>query len=283
MLSHNPHLNSLREGVGVGQSSRGRASLRTDQVVKGRGVRDTGREVLQIPQVTQSLEDGGSRVRGRLASGGVNTVVLDVTLGSVGRNEPSGHTATETVELESVAGAIGGLLGVGLVVGADGQGGSDVVVETTCLVEGDQQQGLLPLGTGADGIVDLLQQDLTGGDVAVGVHGVGVKAAAGGVEVGQLGEGAQVGVLVEVLEGNDAGLGVGNGPVEEQGVGEEGAVGAVVVLPGDALLGGNLEDAGDVNGRDIEVVVVLAVAVGSTGDGTETVGVGGLDFVSDVV
>lgn len=270
--------------MGVGQGGRGRrASLRTDQVVKGRGVRDTGGQVLQIPQVTQGLENGGGRVRGRLASGGVNTVVLDVTPGSVGGNEPSGHAATKTVELEGVAGAVGGFLSVGLVVGADGQGGSDVVVETTCLVKGDQQQGLVPLGTSADSVVDLLQKDLAGGDVAGGVHGVGVQAAAGGVEVGQLGEGAQVGVLVEVFERNHTGLGVGHGPVEEQGVGKEGAVGAVIVLPGDALLRGNLEDAGDVNGRDIKVVVVLAVAVGGTGDRTETVRVGRLNIVSDVV
>lgn len=261
----------------VGQGSRGRrASLGTNQVVKGRRVRNTRSEVLQIPQVTQSLENRGSRVRSRLASSGVSTEVLDVTRRSVGRNEPSRHTATETVELQSVGATILAGLGVSLVIGADSQGGSDVVVETTCLVEGDQEQGLVPLGAGADGIVDLLQEDLAGGDVAGGVHGVGVEAAAGGVEVGQLGEGAQVGVLVEVLEGNDVGLGVGGGPVEEHGVREEGAVGAVVVLPGDALVGGDLEDAGDVDGRDVKVVVVLAVAVGGTGDGTETVGVGGL-------
>lgn len=273
---HAIHSNSLREGVGVSQGLRSIASLRTNQVVKGRGVRNTRREVLQVPQVTQSLEDGGSRVRGRLAGGRVNTEVLDVTGRGVGGNEPSGHTATKTVEFQGVGAAILGLLGVGLVIGADGQGGSDVVVESTGLVEGDQQQGLLPLGTGADGIVDLLEQDLAGGDVAGGVHGVGVQTAAGGVEVGELGEGAEVGVLVEVLEGNDVGLGVGDGPVEEEGVGGEGAVGAVVVLPGDALLGSNLEDAGDGDGRDIEVVVVLAVAVGGTGNGTETVRVGGL-------
>lgn len=112
--------------------------------------------------------------------------------------------------------------------------------------------------------------------MAGGVHGVGVDAAAGGVEVGELGEGAEVGVLVEVLEGDYVGLCVGGGPVEEEGVGKEGAVGAVVVLPGDVLGGGLGEDAGDVDGRDVKVVVVLAVAVGGTGDGTETVGVGGL-------
>lgn len=45
-----------------------------------------------------------------------------------------------------------------------------MVVETTGLVEGDQEQGLVPLGTGADGVVDLLEQDLAGGDVAAWVH-----------------------------------------------------------------------------------------------------------------
>lgn len=176
-----------------------------------------------------------------------------------------------------------GGLGVGLVIGADGKRGSDVVEESTGLIEGDEEKGLLPLRTGADGIVDLLQENLTEGDVSGGVHGVGVQAAAGGVDVGQLGEEAQVGVLVEVLERDDVALGVLGGPVEEQGIGKEGTVGAVVVEPRDALLGGDLENAGGRDGGDIEVFIILTVAIGDTGDGAQTVGVGGLvDGQSDI-
>lgn len=151
-----------------------------------------------------------------------------------------------------------------------------MIEESTSLIEGDEEKGLVPLGTGADGVVDLLDEHLTVGDVAGGVHGVGVQATAGGVDVGQLGEDAQVGVLVEVLEGNDVALGVLRGPVEEHGIGEEGTVGTVVVEPRDALLRGSLEDAAGLDGGDIEIIVVLSVAIGETGDRTETVRVGRL-------
>lgn len=151
-----------------------------------------------------------------------------------------------------------------------------MVVETAGLVEGDEQEGLVPLRPGTDGIVDLLDEDLAEGDVAGGVHGVGIEIAAGGVDVGELGQEAEVGVLVEVLERDDVLLGVLGSPVKEESVGKEGTVGAVVVLPGDVLLGGNLEDAGDVDARDVEAVVVGAVAIGGTGEGAQAVGVGGL-------
>lgn len=142
--------------MGVSQGGRGLASLRTDQVVKGRRVRDTRSEILQVPKVTESLEDGGSGVRGRLAGGRVSTEVLNPALGGVRRNEPSGQTATETVKAEGVDAAVLGGLSVGLVVRADGKRGSDVVEETAGLVEGDQEQGLVPLGSRAEGVVDLL-------------------------------------------------------------------------------------------------------------------------------
>lgn len=269
-----PH---LVEGVGGRQGLGGdRAKAGPDQVVEGRRVGDTGGEVLNVPEVAEGLEHGGSLVRGGLAGDGVDTLVLGVPGGSVGRNQPGGHAAAEAVEVEGVRAAVGGGLGVGLVVRADGQGGGHVVEETAGLVVGHEEEGLLPLGRGTEGVVDLLDEDLAEGDVAGGVHGVGVQTAAGRVDVGQLGQDAQVGVLEKVLDGLNVLLSVLGGPVEEHGVGQEGAVGAVVVLPRDALLGGNLEDAGDLNGGDVEGVVVGAVAIGSTGNRAETVGVGGL-------
>jgi hypothetical protein len=262
--------------MGISQGRRSITLLRTNQVVKGRRVRNTRSKVLQIPEISKGLENRGGTVRGRLASGRVNTVVLNVSLGRVRRDKPGRHTAAQTVKVKGVGAAIGGGLGVGLVVWADGQRGLDVVVETAGLVEGDEQEGLVPLGTGADGIVDLLDEDLAERDVARGVHGVGVEVAAGGVDVGELGQEAEVGVLVEVLKGDDVLLRVLDGPVEEESIGKEGTVGAVVVLPGDVLLAGSLENAGDVDARDVETVVVVAVAISGTGEGAQAVGVGGL-------
>lgn len=254
----------------------GSAGFRADEVVKGGRVLDTRAQILQVPQVTEGLEHGGSTVCGGLAGDGVSTVALNVTLGGVRREQPSGDTTTETVEAESVRAAIIRGLSVGLVIGANGQRGSDVVEESTGLVEGDKEEGLLPLRASADGIVDLLQENFTEGNVAGGVHGVGVKATAGGVNVGKLGEEAQVGVLVEVLDRDDVALGVFGGPVEEHGIRKEGAVGAVVVEPRDPLLGGSLEDAGGGDGGGVEVLIILAVAIGDTRHRAETVGVGGL-------
>lgn len=262
--------------MGVRKGLRRRANARSNEVIERGRVLNTRAAVLKIPQETEGLEHGGSTVRGSLAGGGVGTVSLDVALGSVRREQPGRDTATETVEAESVRAAIVGLLGVGLVVRADGKGRGNVIEESTSLIEGDEEKGLVPLRTGADGVVDLLDEHLTVGDVAGGVHGVGVQATAGGVDVGQLGEDAQVGVLVEVLEGNDVALGVLRGPVEEHGIGEEGTVGTVVVEPRDALLRGSLEDAAGLDGGDIEIIVVLSVAIGETGDRTETVRVGRL-------
>jgi hypothetical protein len=245
-------------------------------VVKGRRVRDTRSGVLKVPQVAKGLQNGGGTVRLGLSSNGVDTVVLNVTLGSIGRDQPSGHAATEAVKVKSVVLSIGSGLSVGLVIGTHSKRGLNVVEETTGLIVGQKEESLLPLGAGAESIIHLLDQDLAEGDIARGVHRVGVLTAAGRVDVRELGKEAEIGVLVEVLKGNDVGLGVLSGPVEEHGVGQEITVGAVVVAPRDALGAGDLEDAGGVDGRDIEINVVLTVTIRSTRDSTKTVGVGGL-------
>lgn len=151
-----------------------------------------------------------------------------------------------------------------------------MVEETAGLVVGNEQEGLVPLRAGTEGVVDLLDKDLTGGDFARGVHGVGALAAAGWVDVGKLGKLAEVGVLEEALKRNDILLGVLGDPLEEHGIAEESTVGAIVVAPGDVVLAGGLEDAVDGDGRDIKAVVIVAVAVGGSSNRAETVGVGGL-------
>jgi hypothetical protein len=247
-------------------------------VVERRRVGNTRCKVLQIPQKPKSLEHRGGTVGLNVAGGRVDSIVLNVAEGSVRGDQESGHTATVTVVGEGVVLAVGGSLRVGLVVGADSSGGRNVVEETTSLIVGQKEERFFPLRTVAHSFVDLLDEDLTVGDVTVGVHGVGVGATARGVEVGQLRELSQVSILEEVLDGDDAVGGVCGSPVEEQAVGKESTVGAVVVEPADVLGGGLLEDAVDLDGGDIEVVVIVSVAISGTGNGTETVGVGRLDL-----
>lgn len=88
--------------MGVLESLGSSALGRTNEVIKGRGLLDTRAQILKVPQVTESLQHGGSRVRRRLAGDGVGTVALNVTLGGISRQQPGRDTATETVEAESV-------------------------------------------------------------------------------------------------------------------------------------------------------------------------------------
>ena len=44
-------------------------------------------------------------------------------------------------------------------------GRNNVVIKPAAVVVGDKEHGFLPLGTGAQGLVDVLEQSLTLGDV----------------------------------------------------------------------------------------------------------------------
>lgn len=169
--------------------------------------------------------------------------MLDVGFGDPWGDDPLGKTAAVSVEVERVLLSIWRLLGVRQVIWANSSRRLVVVVEAAGLVEGDDEESVLPLWGDAEGVVDLLEEDLAGGDGAGWVHGVGGDAAAGGVDVGVRREGAEQCVLEELLEGDDvAGLFGSVGPVVEQSIGLESAVGPVVVLPGNALAGQLLEN-----------------------------------------
>ena len=66
-------------------------------------------------------------------------------------------------------------------------------------------------------------------------------------------------------------------PVEEKSVREEFTVGAVVVVPGDTLFRGELEDAGEMDVRIVEVVVVFSVTGCCSSESTKAIGVCGLN------
>ena len=205
---------------------------------------DAGSERLKVPQVSQGAEYRGSAVDLSLA-GAVDALVLNVSLRQVRRDDPGRDTATVAVEVEGVCASVRGSFGVGQLIWADCLRWRIVVVEAAGLVKGDDEQHVVPLRRGADGVVDLLEEDFAGGDGAGRVHGVGVKAAARGVDEGVLWEFAEVGILEEALEGPDVGLVLtgGDRPVVELGVGVEGSVRAVVVQPADVLGAELLEEA----------------------------------------
>lgn len=63
-----------------------------------------------------------------------------------------------------------------------------MVVESARLVKGQDEQRLVPLGAGSEGVVDGFDQDLTVGDEACRVHGAGSLPAAGWVDETELGQ-----------------------------------------------------------------------------------------------
>jgi len=228
-----------------------------DQILESSGPGHARGENVQIPQLRQEREDGGVGVLARLADG----LIHDNTLADPGRDQEGGYPRTETLEVERHRLAVRGVLGVGEVVTrGDVDGGGDVVGETAVLVEGQNEEGLVPLRGGAEGLVDALDEALPHGDGRRGV--VGPVVAAFRVDVGEAGELAGLGVLVELGQGLDVGRGLAgrHGPVVEHGVGQKaGRVG--VVDPGDVLLGQLLEDGTLRESRDVEISVVSAVAV----------------------
>ena len=146
-----------------------------------------------------------------------------------------------------------------------------MVEESTRLVVSEQQHGLIPLRTDAEGIVDLLDEHLAKGDVARRVHGVSVETAAGRVDVRELRQQAQIGVLEEVLQRHHVRLGILGSPVEEQGVGIEGTIRTIIIVPADVVLAGDLENAGNVDARDIEALVILPMSVCSSSNCTQAI------------
>lgn len=250
------------EVLGLRKLLKGILSTRAlDQMLKGSRMLDTRGERLKVPQVAEGAQNRRRRVRDRLPVV-VGALLLNSTLADPGGDKEGGDTATETVEGEGVVLAVGGLESESEVVGAGGQRRRDVVVETTALVEGKDEESVVPLWACAEGVVDGLDEVLTVGDKAGGVHGGGSDAAAGRVEVGEFGEVALGSVVVEVRQGHDLVVVTGLvGPVEEAGVGASATVGVDVVHPGVAGLGELLEERAVGELVVVEALIIKTVAV----------------------
>lgn len=210
-------------------------------MIKRRRPLNTRRERLEIPQVSKRPQDRRGTVCHLLALA-VDTELLNVPLRDPRGDDPRWQTASKTVKLEGVLILVRRGDGVSEVVRARCQRRRHVVVETSGLVKGDDEEGVLPLRAVTEGIVHLLEENLAVRNQASGVHRVCANATAGRVDVGELWEAAEVGVLVELVEGLHVRLGgaAGDGPVKVHGVTVAGY--RCIVLPGDVLRGQLLED-----------------------------------------
>lgn len=147
-------------------------------------------------------------------------------------------------------------------------------METTSLVKAEDEEGLIPLGTGAQSVVDVLDQLLAVGDQTAGVHRVGADTAARGVNVAEFRQGTSGGIRVERLQGLDlVGVVGGVGPVVELSIGTRATSRVPVVDPGVAGLSQLLEDGTLRKGVIVKGLVVGSVTILGTRGESSPVGV----------
>ena len=227
-------------------------------MVERRGPLNSGSERLKVPEVTQGAENGRGAVRDGLAIR-VATVLLDRALADPGGDEEGGDAAAKTVESVGVADAVGSLLGVGEVVRRRGEWGRNVVVETTRLVKGKDEESVLPLRTSAKRVVDLLDESFSIRNQATVVHRGGTNTTAGRVKIR---EGRQVScdsISVELgHRDNLVGVVRGERPSVSLGLRTSTPGSIPVVEPREILLGHGLENRGKV-----ELVGVVGTEVGA--------------------
>lgn len=113
-----------------------------------------------------------------------------------GGNENCGHTDTEAIKLEVERIRTNNTIRIG----DSRDRGGDMVVETAVLVIGDKKGGLIPLWTGTESLIDLLDELLApsyivGGVVVVGRQQLAVKVPLLDDDV--VGEAAKLGMELE--------------------------------------------------------------------------------------
>lgn len=118
-----------------------------------------------------------------------------------------------------------------------------MVVETTGLIKGKDEEGILPLRTSTERLVDLLEESLTIGDQATVVHGGSANTTARWVKVGESWQVSTESIGVELGHGDCLVLIAGfQGPGERLRIGTSATGSIPVVEPGDVLLAQGLED-----------------------------------------
>jgi hypothetical protein len=189
-----------------------------------------------------------------------------------GGNENCGHANTEPIKLEVEGVWANNAVGIG----DAGDRGWYVVVEAAVFVIGEEKGGLIPLGAGAESLVDLLDEALAAGDIMGGVVVIGREELA--VKVALLdddvvGEAAKLGME---LEGEGVVVELGDVLELAQGLEEEGGGDVLVVdTEAEAVLVERVEDG--LLGEAVDEVLahIGGEAVGRGGVHVEAVGLGG--------
>jgi hypothetical protein len=156
---------------------------------------------LEVPEIPEGAENGRGTVRYGLAKA-VDTELLNFTLGDPWRDEESRHAATKTVELVGILFAICRGLGIREVIGAGGKWGRNMVVEATGLIEGKNEQSILPLWTSTERLIDFLEESLSIRDQTAIVHGGGANTTAGWVKVRESWQSSTKSIRVELGHGD---------------------------------------------------------------------------------
>lgn len=140
-----------------------------------------------------------------------------------------------------------------------------MVAETAVLVEGEDEESLVPVGGVSYGLVNALDEVLTKSDWGGRMEGLVVAAFR--VNICELGQGSSLCVGIEIIKRLDVSILCAGrlGPAVEGGVGVKTKIragrGVLVVYPGDVLFRELLEDGTLREAIDVEGVVIGAVAV----------------------
>ena len=206
--------------------------------------RNTRGQGIKTPELLQEAEDRGVGVLSTF----VASLVLDGALFNPWGDKYRRHADTQALEVEGDVLSIRGLLGVADVVTSwHVDGGRNVISESSVLIEGQDEQGVLPLGGVADSLVDVLDEELAVGDWGRRVEGL--VAAALRVDVRELRQRPGLSIGVELFERGNVGLGRARreGPLVESSIRVESqsraSGGVLVVHPRDVGLAQLLEDA----------------------------------------
>ena len=243
-------------------------------MLKGGRPSSTRSKIVKVPEFSKESRDTGVRVGATL----VLTFVLNDTLTNPRRQQNGRDTNTETSEVKGGVLSVMSQFSVGQAIASRNiDRRSNVVSETATLIEGDDEESLVPLRSIAKSFVQSLDEVFAFADGRRRVHGL--VAAAFGVDIGELGQSTVGSIGIEFAKELDVGVNgsAGDGPVVENGirvetlgllarlvntVGVSGGVG--VVDPGDVVLRQLLENGLLRKTTVIEASIVGTVTVAGT-------------------
>jgi hypothetical protein len=235
----------------------------------------TRSKVVKSPELSNESRD--TRVRVGLTL--VLTFVFNNTFANPVGHQDGRNTNTETSEVKSGILSVMSGFSVGQgITSRDIVRRSNVISETATLIEGKDEESLIPLRSTTESLIDTLDEVLTHADRRRRVHRL--VAATFRVDVGKLRQVTTGSICIELAEELDISLigSAGDGPVVEDSVGVEtlclltrkvktvGVSGRVgVVDPGNVVLRQLLENGLLRKTTPVEASIIGTVTVAGTG------------------